>query len=160
MPRNSSRNSGSSMVRCEFSEGPCATRGENLKKVTSHIFSRNKASGSSVWTMYRCNTVENMICARDRAIMWKLTQCDLLMDSLAVITVASVDWAMPEHSSLCSKQIDLFLFLLWRELWTIYEILSLDIWHLWAHLDASESTSRWNSCTAKPSCLSTPKGKI
>lgn len=83
MPRTTTGASTSSTVRCEFSEGPCATGGENLRKVISHIFGRNKnctkLCPEHVWVHYCRKHYQR---ARYRASLWPFTQCDLLLDSL------------------------------------------------------------------------------
>ncbi|KAL2014347.1 hypothetical protein VTN00DRAFT_1872 [Thermoascus crustaceus] len=84
MPRTTTGTSTSSTIRCEFSEGPCATGGENLRKVISHIFGRNKnctkLCPEHVWVHYCRKHYQR---ARYRASLWPFTQCDLLLDSLA-----------------------------------------------------------------------------
>lgn len=69
--------------KCEFSDGPCVTGGENLRKVISHIFGRNKNCTKlfpqHVWIHYCRKHYQR---ARYRASVWPFTQCDLLMDSL------------------------------------------------------------------------------
>lgn len=83
MHRKGSSSVSSSTIRCEFSEGPCATGGENLRKVISHIFGRNKSCTKlcpdHVWVHYCRKHYQR---ARYRASLWPFTQCDLLMDSL------------------------------------------------------------------------------
>lgn len=69
--------------KCEFSDGPCVTGGENLRKVISHIFGRNKNCTKlfpqHVWIHYCRKHYQR---AKYRTRVWPFTQCDLLMDSL------------------------------------------------------------------------------